>query len=115
MLQKVRHGPIRLTYFIDIWVTSRVNEATIYFAPCECFNFQFNERDQAARLASDWEAVGMLVDRFCFWVYLILIVVTGMITLIPPMPYVYERALNDEALIQRFKELANHVDPMDYA
>ncbi|VDM36195.1 unnamed protein product [Hydatigera taeniaeformis] len=75
---------------------------------------KFNEKDQIARLASDWEAVGMLVDRFCFWVYLILIVVTGMITLIPPMPYVYERALNDESLIQRFKELANHVDSIDY-
>ncbi|KAL5105026.1 Neuronal acetylcholine receptor subunit alpha-3 [Taenia crassiceps] len=74
---------------------------------------KFNEKDQIARLASDWEAVGMLVDRFCFWVYLILIVVTGMVTLIPPMPYVYERALNDEALIQRFKELANHVESID--
>ncbi|KAH9282044.1 Neuronal acetylcholine receptor subunit alpha-3 [Echinococcus granulosus] len=76
--------------------------------------YKFNEKDHAARLASDWEAVGMVVDRFCFWVYLILIVVTGMITLIPPMPYVYERALNEEALIQRFKELANHVDSIDY-
>ena len=57
----------------------------------------------------------MVVDRLCFWVYLILIVVTGMITLIPPMPHDYSREINDEVLIQRFKELANHVAAIDNA
>ncbi|KAM7536683.1 hypothetical protein Aperf_G00000087292 [Anoplocephala perfoliata] len=74
---------------------------------------KFNEKDQGARLANDWAAVGLVVDRYCFYAYLILIIVTGMITLIPRMPYEIQQGINDEALIQRFKELANPVESID--
>ncbi|VDN98333.1 unnamed protein product [Rodentolepis nana] len=55
----------------------------------------------------------MVIDRYCFWAYLILIVVTGMITLIPPMPYEIDEDTPGEVLFNRFKELAKYVDPID--
>ncbi|VUZ42516.1 unnamed protein product, partial [Hymenolepis diminuta] len=73
---------------------------------------KFNEKDKDSRLASEWDAVGLVVDRYCFWVYLILIVVTGMITLIPPMPYEVQEDTPGEFLIKRFKELSKYVDPI---
>ncbi|VDD76298.1 unnamed protein product [Mesocestoides corti] len=74
-----------------------------------------NKKDQTARLANDWAVVGLVVDRLCFWVYLILIVATGMGTLIPPLPYVYDQVHNGEDLIQHFKELATHSGSLDMA
>nr|CDS29608.2 nAChR subunit [Hymenolepis microstoma] len=74
---------------------------------------KFNTKDKNSRQASEWDVVGMVIDRYCFWAYLVLIVVTGMITLIPPMPYEIDENTPGEVLISRFKELAKHVDPID--
>ncbi len=105
-MHKVIHHLIRTALFRARYTWLRLHLNALLWV-------KVNEKDQAARLATEWAAVGLAIDRFCFWVYLVLIVATGMGTLIPPVPTEYQSAMNDEDLVQQFKELAHHTAGID--
>nr|VZH96102.1 unnamed protein product [Spirometra erinaceieuropaei] len=44
---------------------------------------KMGEKDKKAKRANEWALLALAVDRFCFWVYLVLIVVSGLGMLIP--------------------------------
>lgn len=61
---------------------------------------KMGEKDKKAKRANEWALLALAVDRFCFWVYLVLIVVSGLGMLIPTS-FSHEK----EDIIQMFDKI----------